>query len=250
MVALKSWIEAEKSTEAVPFSRPGARPPSAKNRVGNFFSASLDCTGQTTTQVVEGDWELTFSLYDPPRSVSLSQSNYQDGLPKEEWLENYSSLYEEEFSRLTGKSRNFYNHLTNPRASLTARNYANENAGILSEPIVYTGTPHFGPGGALKGGHTAWSIAKKGFGKGFPTKLNRAGKAQPYNPANGEFLSYAKNPGVALSPIGRFTGGFGTGIVEGASPPGIVGPPPVGTVGRVGYMIGYGIGKIGSLISP
>ncbi len=74
MVALKSWIEAEKSTEAVPFSRPGARPPSAKNRVGNFFSASPDCAGQTTTQVVEGDWELTFFLYDSPRSASLSQS--------------------------------------------------------------------------------------------------------------------------------------------------------------------------------
>ena len=95
MVALKSWIEAEKSTEAVPFSRPGARPPSAKNRVGNFFSASPDCAGQTTTQVVEGDWELTFFLYDSPRSASLSQSKqtgYRTGLERPWYTRAWESV--------------------------------------------------------------------------------------------------------------------------------------------------------------
>ena len=74
MVALKNWIDTEATAEAVAYSRPGATPPDPKNRVGKFFSFSPNCAGQTTTQVVDYDWEITFHLYDPPRNVSLSQS--------------------------------------------------------------------------------------------------------------------------------------------------------------------------------
>ena len=88
MVALKNWIQAEESDDTLLCSRSGATHPRAKNRVGDFFSHSLDSAGQTTTQVVECDWELTFCLYDPPRSVSLNQS-------EEDELGRYQSMAEE-----------------------------------------------------------------------------------------------------------------------------------------------------------
>ncbi len=43
MVAFNNRIEAEKSTEVVPRSRPGATHSGAKNRVGDFFNALPDC---------------------------------------------------------------------------------------------------------------------------------------------------------------------------------------------------------------
>ena len=48
-------------------------------------------------------------------------------------------------------------------------------------------------------------------GHGFPTKLNRAGLPQPYNPANGHWLPYSANPGFRESDLC----GFGEGFCQG-----------------------------------
>ena len=82
---------------------------------------------------------------------------------------------------------------------------------------------------------------KKLWGKEYPTKLNRGGKVQPYNPETGRFLSYDSNPGFKLSPINRFSSGSVQGWAEAK---GAVGATPVGRAGNIGYMLGRIIGGL------
>jgi RHS repeat-associated protein len=91
------------------------------------------------------------------------------------------------------------------------------------------------------GFRSAGGLAKQLIGKGFPTKLNRAGRAQPYNPANGQYLPAVANPGLKLSPVSRFSSGFAEGFNEakGSGVPGV----PIGKAGGWGYMLGYFLGQ-------
>ncbi|MCK5707810.1 MAG: hypothetical protein KAI43_09160 [Candidatus Aureabacteria bacterium] len=86
--------------------------------------------------------------------------------------------------------------------------------------------------GSLKGGL---------IGKKFPTKLNSAGKLQPYNPATGRYLSNSANVGLKFSPVGRFFAGFAQGYAEAK---GASGATPVGKAGNLGNVIGNLIGNI------
>jgi hypothetical protein len=101
---------------------------------------------------------------------------------------------------------------------------------ISPEDIRYGVIP-IGPGGGLRGL----------FGKGFPTKLNRGGLRQPYNPKTGRYLPYGANTGLKMSPVGRFVAGFSQGwaAAKGAS----AGTTPVGTAGNIGHALGSFIGN-------
>jgi RHS repeat-associated protein len=85
------------------------------------------------------------------------------------------------------------------------------------------------------------SWMNKTIGKPYPTKINRAGKLQPYDPKTGRFLKNDANPGFKLSPLNRFVTGFGHGWAEAK---GASGATPVGRAGNIGYMIGNFIGNI------
>ena len=82
---------------------------------------------------------------------------------------------------------------------------------------------------------------KKLAGKEYPTKLNRGGKLQPYDPKTGRFLSYNSNLGLKLSPLTRFASGFAQGWAEAK---GASGATPVGSAGNLGYMLGNTIGNL------
>ncbi len=79
------------------------------------------------------------------------------------------------------------------------------------------------------------------YGKGYPTKLNRAGNMQPYNPANGQYLSNSANPGIVMSPLGRFSADFAQGYAEAQ---GASGALPVGVAGEIGHAIGVLFGSL------
>ncbi|HEC32620.1 MAG TPA: hypothetical protein ENI41_09025 [Deltaproteobacteria bacterium] len=85
------------------------------------------------------------------------------------------------------------------------------------------------------------SSFRKLVGNDYPTKLNRGGKLQPYDPKTGRFLSYSSNPGLKLSPLTRFTSGFAQGWAEAK---GATGATPVGSAGNIGYIIGNAIGSL------
>ncbi len=85
------------------------------------------------------------------------------------------------------------------------------------------------------------SSFRKLVGKEYPSKLNRGGKLQPYDPKTGRFLSYGSNPGLKLSPLTRFTSGFAQGWAEAK---GATAATPVGPAGNFGYMLGNVIGHL------
>lgn len=76
-------------------------------------------------------------------------------------------------------------------------------------------------------------------GREFPAKPNRGGVFQPYDPKTGRYLPHSANPGLALSPLGRFGSGFASGFAE---TKGVTGPPPVGRAGAIGYELGRFLG--------
>lgn len=67
------------------------------------------------------------------------------------------------------------------------------------------------------------------------------GRQQPYMPKGspngqgGRYLSFDANPGLKMSPVGRFTMGFGQGVAEAQ---GATGAAPAGTAGNIGYFLG------------
>ena len=77
--------------------------------------------------------------------------------------------------------------------------------------------------------------------KPFPTKTGYMGRPQPYNPANGRYLSPNANPGPQLSPLARFGAGFGQGWAEAK---GATGATPVGRAGNIGHAIGNTLGNL------
>ncbi len=79
------------------------------------------------------------------------------------------------------------------------------------------------------------------FGKGYPTKLNRGGLKQPWDPKTGRFLSYGANSGLRLSPASRFFSGLSHGY---GSAKGAPASTPIGAAGNIGYMIGNALGNI------
>lgn len=79
------------------------------------------------------------------------------------------------------------------------------------------------------------------LGRGYPTKLNRAGQLQPYDPATGHYLSHSANPGAVMSPAGRFGAGFAQGWAESK---GASGASPVGSAGKLGYALGNLFGSL------
>jgi RHS repeat-associated protein len=87
------------------------------------------------------------------------------------------------------------------------------------------------------------ALPSPGFliGKGYPTKLNRSGALQPYDPATGRYLSTVANPGTVMSPAGRFSAGFAQGWAESK---GAAGSTPVGTAGNIGYALGNLLGSL------
>lgn len=82
---------------------------------------------------------------------------------------------------------------------------------------------------------------KRAVGKSYPTKTGYMGRPQPYGP-DGRYLSPAANPGVVMSPLGRFSSGFGQGLMEGAGK-GTQGATPVGRAGEFGHGIGVLLGQ-------
>ncbi len=96
--------------------------------------------------------------------------------------------------------------------------------------------PTLSKGGLLKG-------AKKLVGKGFPTKKGFMGKPQPYDPKTGQYLPFEANPGIVMSPLGRFSAGFSQGVIE-AKGAGVQGATPVGKAGSAGHFLGVVLGNI------
>ena len=84
-------------------------------------------------------------------------------------------------------------------------------------------------------------LLNKALGKPYAKKLNRAGKLQPYDSKTGQYLSNAANPGLKLSPLSRFSAGFGQGY---SNAKGIGGGTPIGRAGNIGYMLGHFIGNL------
>ena len=103
----------------------------------------------------------------------------------------------------------------------------------------YSLAPYAGGVAPGVGWARAGSLGKL-FGRQFPTKA-RGGVPQPYNPANGEYLPYAANPGLNLSPAARFTAGVVGGYVEAKSNSPYV---PIGRAGSWGHMIGLAAGVV------
>jgi RHS repeat-associated protein len=89
-------------------------------------------------------------------------------------------------------------------------------------------------------------ISKFFKGKGFPEKMNRGGKLQPFNPKNGRFLPYSANPGLSHSPFSNIVSGLSQGFTSGLSGA----PMPVaGTqLQSLGQSIGQIVGNIVSMI--
>ena len=84
------------------------------------------------------------------------------------------------------------------------------------------------------------------FRKPYPTKPNRAGKPQPYNPKTGEYLPYSANsPGMGQGPstATSVAAGIAQGIAAGATP-GAEPPPPVNGPQQIGQAIGQILGAI------
>ena len=107
------------------------------------------------------------------------------------------------------------------------RNAANINAGLYNQAIVNVGIS---------------KLSKTTlFGRGNPEKLNRASRLQPYERA-GKWLPYEANPGLNLSPIGRFSAGYSQGLAEAHGASGT--PYQVGTAGKAGYWLGRVTGAI------
>ena len=84
-------------------------------------------------------------------------------------------------------------------------------------------------------------LINKALGKPFPTKFNRAFRLQPYDPATRKYLSYTANSGFRLSPLTRFSSGFGQGY---ANAKGVGGGTPIGRAGNLGYILGNIIGNL------
>jgi hypothetical protein len=74
------------------------------------------------------------------------------------------------------------------------------------------------------------------LGRPFPTKLGAGGRLQPYNPANGRYLSPANNPGVSGTPWAQFTIGVAQGAGSGAS--GVEAPVAVTKAQQFGQAVG------------
>ncbi len=81
-------------------------------------------------------------------------------------------------------------------------------------------------------------FGRKLVGREFPVKPNRGG-FQPFDPMSGKYLPHSANPGLALSPLGRFSSGVASGFAE---TKGVSGPAPVGRAGAIGYELGRLLG--------
>ena len=119
--------------------------------------------------------------------------------------------------------------------------------GNYSDAALSAGSmlPYIGVAGPIvkrEGKIIKWG--KNFIGSPYPTKLNRAGKLQPFDPATGKFLSYAANPGFIRSQASCFGAGFGQGY---ANSKGIEGGTPLGAAGKIGYIAGYIVGNIPGL---
>jgi len=79
----------------------------------------------------------------------------------------------------------------------------------------------------------------RALGFPFPVKTGAGGALQPFNPANGQYLSFGTNPGLAAGSAGTFSAGFASGFATAQGAPGLV---PVGTAGNIGYIIGQILG--------
>lgn len=95
------------------------------------------------------------------------------------------------------------------------------------------------PGLAGRAANAAGNAVKKALGREFPTKLNRGGRPQPYNPTNGKYLPYGKNPGLLHSPLAGLVQGLGEGAVQGMMPGPPDLPPARSGAQRLGQVIGY-----------
>jgi RHS repeat-associated protein len=113
---------------------------------------------------------------------------------------------------------------------------------LVSEETVQRMLGTIGPGGGRA--TIARGALRRFLGRPFPTKLNRGGRPQPYNPADGHYLPYDANPGFLRGPAGEFSKGLGQGALDAASqgPPG--GDPPSSLPNAIGRVIGNVIGKI------
>jgi RHS repeat-associated protein len=98
--------------------------------------------------------------------------------------------------------------------------------------------------GKLLGKTRAGTGSKVGklVGSGYPTKLNSAGRLQPYDPATGRYLSPAANPGVAQSPLGHFSVGFTQGYASATT--GAIAPDAVTNAQQIGQAIDQILGAI------
>ena len=82
--------------------------------------------------------------------------------------------------------------------------------------------------------------------KPYPTKPNRAGIQQPYNPANGKYLGYGANAlGMGMGTSNALSGAIGAvqGVVR-SQIPGAPRPPAVNNAQRLGQDLGYIAGKL------
>jgi hypothetical protein len=90
--------------------------------------------------------------------------------------------------------------------------------------------------------HNKCGPLDKALGKNYPTKPNRAGKQQPYDPDSGHYLPYSANPGLARSPAVGFAGGLAQGYAAAISGADL--PPAISPMHGYGQIIGQILGNL------
>ena len=100
-----------------------------------------------------------------------------------------------------------------------------------------------GTGVGARAANAAGNAVKRALGREYPTKVNRAGRQQPYNPANGQYLPYGANPGP-LGTIMDLGIGIGEGSISGMTPGPPDLPPARSTSQRIGQIIGVILGQL------
>jgi RHS repeat-associated protein len=94
-------------------------------------------------------------------------------------------------------------------------------------------------GVAARAANAVGKAAQRALGREYPTKLNRAGRPQPYNPTNGQYLKYGANPGP-LPTLGDLGIGIGEGYTAGIMP----GPPDLPPARSGAQMVGQALGVV------
>ncbi len=81
-------------------------------------------------------------------------------------------------------------------------------------------------------------------GHSYPEKIGAGGRLQPYNPANGQYVSRAANPGLLGSPLAHFAAGLSQGFAAGVTMGELDMPASVSGAQSAGQWLGRAAGML------